>query len=214
MRPRHARRRGRERITAALRYVLYLSLALFLVLAIPLDSGRSGPPQPGGEQAIGADQAEAASPLPASAPTRVRIPSIRVDAPLADLDLDAEGRLASPPAKDPNLAGWYEKGATPGEWGTALIAGHVDAPSGRAVFYDLGALRKDMRIEVDRADGSTAHFAVDAVEAHDADDFPDERVYGDRDRPELRLITCGGGFDEVAGRYRGNVVVYAHLTRD
>ena len=214
MRHRHAKRSGRERLTVALRYVAYLSLVLFLVLAIPSVSDRAGPPQPGGDQAIEAGQAEAASPLSPSAPTRVRIPSIRVDAPLAGLDLDAEGRLASPPAKDRNLAGWYERGVTPGERGTAIIAGHVDVPSGRAVFYDLGALRKGMHVEVDRADGSTARFAIDAIEAHAADDFPDERVYGARDRPELRLITCGGGFDEKAGRYRGNVVVYAHLTHD
>lgn len=45
---------------------------------------------------------------------------------------------------------------------------------------------------------------------YDNEDFPDRKVYGESDRAELRVITCGGGFSERTG-YRGNVVVYAHL---
>ena len=41
--------------------------------------------------------------------------------------------------------------------------------------------------------------------------FPDAKVYGAATRPELRVITCGGGYSRTTG-YQGNVVVYAHLT--
>jgi len=91
------------------------------------------------------------------------------------------------------------------------VAGHVDNAEGPAVFYDLGALAKGHTIEVDRRDGSVAVFTVDAVEVYDARAFPDEKVYGAADRPELRVITCGGGYSKKTG-YRGNVVVFAHLT--
>ena len=120
------------------------------------------------------------------------------------------GRAGTAAAQQ-NLAGWYQAGTTPGETGTAVIAGHVDNADGPAVFYRLGALKKGDTIEVRRRDGSTAVFTVHAVEVYDARAFPDEKVYGAAPRPELRVITCGGGYSRSTG-YRGNVVVFAHLT--
>ncbi|MFF7328878.1 class F sortase [Streptomyces sp. NPDC008150] len=171
------------------------------------------PPQPAAAERS-ADPAAglpAAPALPPSTPTRVRIPSIRVDAPLMGLGLTSSGSLDVPPAAKKNLAGWYEAGTAPGATGTAVVAGHVDNTEGPAVFYDLGALKRGARIEVDRQDGRVAVFAVDAVEVYRAEAFPDEKVYGAARRPELRVITCGGGYSRSTG-YQGNVVVFAHLT--
>ncbi|WP_128803018.1 MULTISPECIES: class F sortase [unclassified Streptomyces] len=177
------------------------------------DTGAQAPPQPSAAQARTGQGGEppAAPALPPSPPDRIRIPSIRVDAPLMGLALTPSGSLDVPPAAQKNLAGWYEAGTTPGERGTAVVAGHVDNSRGPAVFYDLGALQKGSRIEVARRDGSTALFAVDAVEVYDARHFPDAKVYGAAARPELRVITCGGGYSRSTG-YKGNVVVFAHLT--
>ncbi|MEY9863203.1 sortase (surface protein transpeptidase) [Catenulispora sp. GAS73] len=150
--------------------------------------------------------------LGAATPTRVRIPAINVSAPLMSLALDSTGRLAAPPEQDRNLAGWYGDGASPGEIGTAVIAGHVDNDQGPAVFYGLGALKPGAEVDVDRADGVTAVFTIDAVQAYDARAFPNDKVYGDAARAELRVITCGAGFDKRRHEYLGNVVVFAHLT--
>ncbi|WP_344667955.1 class F sortase [Catenulispora yoronensis] len=150
--------------------------------------------------------------LAPATPTRVRIPAISVNAPLTGLALDSGRHLAAPPESNRNLAGWYSDGTSPGVVGTAVIAGHVDTPAGPAVFYSLGILKKGDAVDVDRADGQTAVFTVDAVEAYDARAFPDEKVYGAAARAELRVITCGAGFDKRHNRYLGNVVVYAHLT--
>ncbi|MEU6380405.1 class F sortase [Streptomyces sp. NPDC046909] len=170
------------------------------------------PPQPSvAEARPGHADPRSAPALPPSPPDRIRIPSIRVNAPLMGLGLTPTGSLDVPPAEKENLAGWYEAGTTPGETGTAIVAGHVDNADGPAVFYSLGALKKGGTIEVDRRDGTTALFSVDAVEVYDAKDFPDEKVYGAADRPELRVITCGGGYSRSTG-YQGNVVVFAHLT--
>ncbi|MCD9872504.1 class F sortase [Streptomyces guryensis] len=177
-------------------------------------AGTHAPPQPSAAQAARSGQGgepRGAPALPPSPPDRIRIPSIHVDAPLMGLALTPSGSLDVPPAAKRNLAGWYEAGTTPGEKGTAVVAGHVDNADGPAVFYDLGALKKGSRIEVDRRDGSTALFSVDAVEVYDDAHFPDEKVYGAADRPELRVITCGGGYSRSTG-YEGNVVVFAHLT--
>ncbi|MEU9186211.1 class F sortase [Streptomyces sp. NPDC048484] len=171
------------------------------------------PPQPSAAQARAGGHLgrPVAAALPHSPPDRVRIPAIRVDAPLMGLGLTPQGSLDVPPAARKNLAGWYEAGTAPGETGTAIVAGHVDNAEGPAVFYRLGSLKKGSAIEVGRRDGSVALFSVDAVEVYDARDFPDEKVYGAAGRPELRVITCGGGWSTVTG-YRGNVVVFAHLT--
>ncbi|MFF9309311.1 class F sortase [Streptomyces sp. NPDC014748] len=172
--------------------------------APPQPAAAEGTPDPGEERLT-------APALPPSPPTRIRIPSIRVNAPLTGLGLTPAGSLDVPPADDKNLAGWYESGTTPGERGTAIVAGHVDNTRGPAVFYDLGALKKGSVIEVDRRDGGVAVFTVDAIEVYQAKDFPDDKVYGAADRPELRVITCGGGYSRATG-YQGNVVVFAHLT--
>ncbi|MGW1724440.1 class F sortase [Streptomyces sp. NPDC002306] len=176
-------------------------------------TGVQAPPQPSAAQAHAdlGDTRAAAPALPPSPPDRIRIPSIRVNAPLVGLGLTSTGSLDVPPAGDKNLAGWYEAGTTPGETGTAIVAGHVDNTDGPAVFYDLGALKKGSTVEVDRRDGSVALFSVDTVDVYEAKDFPDEKVYGAADRPELRVITCGGGYSRATG-YQGNVVVFAHLT--
>ncbi|MCF3129512.1 MULTISPECIES: class F sortase [Streptomyces] len=176
-------------------------------------AGTHAPPQPSAAEGRpeAAEERLTAPALPPSPPTRIRIPGIRVNAPLMGLGLTKSGSLDVPPASNKNLAGWYEAGTAPGEPGTAIVAGHVDNTEGPAVFYDLGALKRGATVEVDRKDGGVAVFTVDAVEVYQARDFPDEKVYGAAKRPELRVITCGGGYSKTTG-YQGNVVVFAHLT--
>ncbi len=41
--------------------------------------------------------------------------------------------------------------------------------------------------------------------------FPTGAVYGNLDHPGLRLITCGGSFDQQAGSYRDDIVAFADL---
>ena len=94
--------------------------------------------------------------------------------------------------------------------GTSVIVGHVDNMKGPAVFYGLGSLQKGNHIEVARFDGRTAVFEVYGVEVFDKATFPGTRVYGDTGQPELRVITCGGGFSRSRG-YDGNVVAFARL---
>ncbi|MET9894274.1 class F sortase [Streptomyces sp. NPDC006465] len=200
--------------------VAYLVLA-FATGCLLLISGflHGQPPQPTADQAFssaaGGPTASAArravQPLPPAQPVRIRIPAIDVNAPMTRLDLDRAGALQPPPADRPGLAGWYGGGPAPGSSGTALTTGHVDTRTGSpGVFYELGALTKGATIEISRADGRTAVFTVDAVEAYDKDTFPTRRVYGSSDLPELRVITCGGRVNDTG--YQGNVVAFATLT--
>ncbi|BBA97546.1 putative secreted protein [Actinacidiphila reveromycinica] len=149
--------------------------------------------------------------LPRSEPTRISIQSIGVNAPFAPMSMDATGVLQPPPDTDRNLAGWYKDGATPGERGNAVVAGHVDTKTGPAVFYLLPYLKKGDAVDITRADGSIATFSVDEVDTFSKGDFPDQRVYGDTPDAQLRIITCGGVFDRKKQDYEANVVVFAHL---
>ncbi|GAB2729295.1 class F sortase [Streptomyces bullii] len=149
--------------------------------------------------------------LPRSRPTRLLIPKIAVDAPFTDLAIGRSGQLDAPPAHDTNLVGWYAKGASPGEPGTSIIAGHVDTATSPAVFVRLSELKKGDRFHVLRADRSRATFVVDDTESFEKDRFPDDRVYADADRAEVRLITCAGAYDRKARDYTENLVVFAHL---
>ena len=60
-----------------------------------------------------------------------------------------------------------------------------------------------------RADGTEVPFRVYAVREFVKADFPTALVYGPTEGPELRLITCGGGFDSATGHYLDNIVVFA-----
>lgn len=150
--------------------------------------------------------------LTRSRPTRISIPSIGVrTATMVDLALNGDGTLQVP--TDFASPGWYTPGPAPGQFGPAVIAGHVDNKSGPAVFYRLGALHQGAKITINRADGTTAHFTVDRVARYPKNQFPTTQVYGNTtNRAELRLITCGGDFNRTTGHYVDNVVAYAHLT--
>ena len=56
-----------------------------------------------------------------------------------------------------------------------------------------------------------ATFAVRRVARFPKAEFPTDAVFGSADRAELRLVTCGGLYDEATHRYLDNVVVFAHL---
>ncbi|MEU8953347.1 class F sortase [Streptomyces sp. NPDC048518] len=194
------------------------AMALVLLTGLALIRNGSGefdvgPPQPA--SAAAADRTPdavpgAPAPLTYSPAERVRIKGIQVDAPVMQVGLDSEGWVDAPPPDDSNLAGWFTGAVSPGEKGTAVVVGHVDNQRGPAVFYGLGSLKKGNHIEVRRQDKKTAIFKVYGVEVFDKADFPGERVYGNSGTPELRVITCGGGFSKQAG-YDGNVVVFARL---
>ena len=144
-----------------------------------------------------------------SAPVRIQIPALKVDAPVIRLGLDSHGALEVP--QDFSATGWWTGGSRPGQVGPAVIAGHVDSKTGPAVFYELGRLRKGDAVYVRRRDGSRVRFTVEGSQHYSKDHFPTARVYGATRRPTLRLITCSGEFDRATGHYLDNTVVYASV---
>ncbi|RZB14523.1 class F sortase [Streptomyces sp. F001] len=195
-------------------------IALVLLTGLALIRNGSGefnvgPPQPASAAAsdtrtVPDTFTNAPSPLPYSVPDRVRIPAIQVNAPMMPVGLDSAGWVDAPPPANANLAGWFTGAVSPGEKGTAVIVGHVDNHQGPAVFYGLGTLKRGNRVEVSRQDRRTAVFEIYSIEVFEKNNFPGDRVYGSKGTPELRVITCGGGFSEQNG-YDGNVVAFARM---
>ncbi|GAA4987786.1 hypothetical protein GCM10023205_68310 [Yinghuangia aomiensis] len=159
-----------------------------------------------------ADQSAASATGPdlSAAPVRVRISAIGVDSGLEPLEIGADGQLGTP--LDPDRAGWWADGPNPGSPGASVVVGHLDSRTGPAVFYRLGSLRPGDRIEVLRADGTTAAFSVSQVHSYAKSDFPSDAVYGASAGPTLRLVTCGGSYDKRRHAYTDNVVVFADPT--
>jgi hypothetical protein len=145
----------------------------------------------------------------APAPVRLQIPDIKVDTAVGRLGLNADGTIEVP--KDPNQAGWYTNGPAPGALGPAVILGHLDSATGPAVFSHLSKLHPGSQVAVLRQDGSSLTFVVQRVASFPVDSFPSDQVYGATTDAELRLITCGGQYSLVRGRYLMNVVVFAAL---
>lgn len=148
--------------------------------------------------------------MSSSVPTRIRIASIDLDAPMQAVSLKSDGSLSVP--SDPYVTGWYQGSPTPGEIGPSVIDGHVDRIGGIAVFWRLRELKPGDIIEVDRANGSTARFVVDSLEQFSQDNFPTQKVYGNIEYAGIRLITCGGVFNIATRHYSDNTVVFGHLS--
>ena len=149
--------------------------------------------------------------LAASEPVGIEINKIDLDAPVHSVGIAPDGSIAAPPAERAQEAGWYDQGPTPGQYGPAVIVGHVDTSTGPAVFQHLRELRPGDRVEVARSDGSVAVFEVNRVSRYDKEELPANEVFGDFSRPELRLITCGGRWVGGQTGYADNVVVFASL---
>jgi LPXTG-site transpeptidase (sortase) family protein len=143
----------------------------------------------------------------------VAIPAIGVRTPVNPIGLGADGALDVPqPGPHLDQAAWFENSPTPGQPGPSVIEGHVDSVEGPSVFFRLGEVKPGDRVLVDRADGRTLTFRVDAVRDFLKARFPTTLVYGSArlSEPTLRLITCSD-FDASIRHHVGNEVVFAHL---
>lgn len=149
-----------------------------------------------------------------STPAVISIPKIGVHSKLLRLGLNPDGTIQVPPLPaSADLAAWYRYSVTPGQIGASVIEGHVDSLTGPAVFFRLGALRPGDTIDVTLSNGVTAIFRVSGVREYPKIEFPAKAIYHATGYAALRLITCGGTFDNATGHYLGSTVVFASLSR-
>ncbi len=144
-----------------------------------------------------------------STPVELDIPALGMSVSLGTLGLNPDGTVQVP--TDFQQPGWFQPGPSPGQYGSAVILGHVDSYQGPAIFFQLRTLMPGDQVDVTLADGVVAHFAVSTVAMYPKDQFPDQQVYGPHGYSALQLITCGGTFDSATGSYLSNVVAYTSL---
>jgi sortase (surface protein transpeptidase) len=149
----------------------------------------------------------------ASAPVRICVPAIGVNASVIEVGLNADHTVQVPTLSQVREAGWYRYSPEPGADGPTIILGHVDsAQYGNGVFFNLGRLRAGDLVDVSRSDGSVATFRISDVAQYPKTAFPTDKVYGNTFGPTIRLITCGGRFDASTRNYLDNIVAYGELT--
>jgi len=213
------RRTGRGRTGAVVAALLIIIGGILIALAVrpqqhaplpsPAAAGTIAPAStPGHVSAPGSKRRS----LPRSEPVAIDIPAIGVNSRLLYVGLNPNGTIQVPPLfAHPSEAAWYKYSVTPGQIGASVIEGHVDTYQGPSVFFLLGDLRPGDTADISLADGTVAVFRVTAVRQYLKSDFPTELVYGPEDYAALRLITCGGAFDESTRQYVSSTIVFASL---
>lgn len=145
-------------------------------------------------------------------PVSMRIPSLKVQTSIESVAKDTQGRMDVP--KDVFNTAWYNLGPKPGEVGNAVIAGHLDTPSGKpAIFYKLDTMKKGDEIEIKDASGITYVYRVVDKKNYPVEKFPITEVFGPSNIARLNLITCDGAFDQKANTYSKRTVVFSKLVR-
>jgi hypothetical protein len=200
-------------------------------------------PLPGAQPAIApsAEQLLVQAPLvdpsvdlragPVDVPVELRIPSLRIGAPVLGVGLNAKSVMDTPTgsANDPvwHKVFWYRGGGIPGDTTTATIAGHVDDVLGRpAIFAHLKDLKPGDRIVVhDTRTDVDVEFVVTATVIYTLKQTLDRtvlsRIYGsgpvDGQGPQpspdglahLTLLTCTGHWVNGWGTFDHRLAVYA-----
>jgi len=168
---------------------------------------------------------------PVDVPVELRIPSLRISAPMLAVGLNPKNVMDTPTGSANDAVWrkvfWYRGGGIPGDATTATIAGHVDDVLGRpAIFAHLKDLRPgdpivvhDFKTDVDvefRVTGTVSYTLKQTV-----DHAVLSRIYGsgpvDGQDPQpspdglahLTLLTCTGHWINGWGTFDQRLAVYA-----
>jgi LPXTG-site transpeptidase (sortase) family protein len=147
------------------------------------------------------------APRPVTAPVQLSIPDLEVDGPVLPAGVNSENELDVPP--DALTLVWYRHGPLPGEPGSAVIAGHLNWQGVTGLFANLASTPVGATVTVTYGDGSQRAFTVTTVELVPKPEVSVNGVFARDGERVLRLVTCGGEFDDSVNSYRSNVVVTA-----
>ena len=147
---------------------------------------------------------------PDAVPVRLSIPSLRIDANVQYVGVNAIGNMGVP--NNFTDVAWYKNGPAPGMRGSAVIDGHVDNGLGLAgVFKHLSDVRVGDDVYVERKDGTKVHFKVFSVVSYNYKMVPLDLVFRRTDGVYLNLITCEGNWVKGEKTYDQRLIVYTKL---
>jgi len=154
---------------------------------------------------------------------RMRIPSLKIDAPLSVRSVGADGQMPNPSGPDDvayyDFSGLRGYGGYPSAGGNAIFAGHVDEAAhldyagldylGPGVFFSLREIDKGDAIEIDLGNGPVRYkvrwVREVAIDGSDWNNILSSNVSVD----SITLITCGGDYSSSAHSYTHRTVVRA-----
>lgn len=165
-------------------------------------------------QSIGISQIEDAIADPPAAvpsfglPKRIRIPAIKVNAPVIHVGREDSGVMAAP--KKLTDVAWLKTGPRPGDKGNAVMAGHYGAKPG-IVFNDLADLKPGDTIFVEDDTGTEIRFIVRLSKLYSPNDPAIEVFKSDGSKAHLNLVTCEGDWVPIQETYTHRRVIFADL---
>ncbi|MCM3763176.1 class F sortase [Alkalihalobacillus oceani] len=143
-------------------------------------------------------------------PLLLKIPTLSLEAEVEGLT--RKEMEALPP--DGSKVFWYKDGVTPGDRGSAVLAGHYDDYEGPAVFYQLVQLEQgDLLYLIDRG-GLVTTYQVESVRS-----FPKEAeavadVFTVNHGASLQLVTCSGVYRQLEQTHSHRLIVTAKKRGD
>jgi len=150
---------------------------------------------------------------PGDQPARLSIPALTIDASVQEVGINAKGNMGIP--SNYQDVAWYKYGTTPGEFGSAVIDGHVDNGLGLdGVFKHLGDIKIGDDVFVETQKGERLHFVVIDIESYPYTATPDDVIFNKADAAYLNLITCEGKWVKSDKTYDERLVVYTALVTD
>ncbi len=111
-------------------------------------------------------------------------------------------------------AAWLETGPSPGEYGNAILNGHITWKKVAGVFSVLKDIQIGENIAVTFEDGSVAYFQVTSRDVFTIDDYPEWVMATDTGDTRMTMITCGGDWNSSAGTHNDRIVVVAKPVED
>ncbi len=149
---------------------------------------------------------------PALTGEHLLIPSIGVDAPIETLGVQPDGALALPEINPWTGVGWYSGGVAPGEQGSAVIDGFLNAPGNKpAVFWNLRNLHANDSIDVVNADDSVVHFRVLGLGTYPLNAAAIDMIFNNSSGHFLNLITYPGAKTSAPEPGASRLVIYTSL---
>ncbi len=149
--------------------------------------------------------------IPAAAvPVSISIGNIGLeDAPIEAVGM-INGSMGT--ALFPDYVGWYSLGVVPGEIGSAVLAGHVNALGGQdAVFSRLKLVEEGDVIAIKNSYNETFLFMVRDIKKYPVDADTTEVFSSNDGGAHLNLITCAGLWNPLRKTHETRLVVFADL---
>lgn len=149
---------------------------------------------------------------PINYPTRLAIPSIKINTFIESVGIQANGDLATPSENPWEDVGWYHLGTLPGNVGSAVFDGHLDRPGGSpAVFWRLRDVQVGNDVQVTNSANKIVHFRVTRIAYYAPNEAPLQDIFGNTSGSYLNLITCAGDWIPSQHQTTMRLVVYSTL---